>query len=98
MSPNSVISGTITSASHSPASATTTMSSEHAINGSSLSVTVTVNEHSAEFPESSVAVTVTVVVPTGKRLPDAWLYSIVTSDSSEILASKFTTAPHWPSF
>jgi len=39
------------------------------IEGSSESVTVTVNEQSAVFPEASVARYVTVLVPTGKVEP-----------------------------
>ena len=37
------------------------------------STTVTVNVHEAVLPAASVAVAVTVVVPTGKKLPDAGL-------------------------
>ena len=35
--------------------------------------TVTLNEQLVVFPLPSFAVAVTVVVPTGKKLPDAWL-------------------------
>jgi hypothetical protein len=44
--------------------------------GETPSVTVTLKESLAEFPESSVAVQVTVVWPTGKVLPDALLHEI----------------------
>jgi hypothetical protein len=39
--------------------------------GFSVSFTVTLNEHVAVFPEASVAVQVTLVVPNAKVLPDA---------------------------
>ena len=42
-----------------------------AIVGGCVSLTVTVNEHEAVFIAASVAVQVTVVVPTGKVVPDA---------------------------
>ena len=43
------------------------------ISGSSSSVTVTVKEQETVFPDGSVAVAVTVVVPTGKKLPETGL-------------------------
>ena len=43
----------------------------HVITGGSTSFTVTVNEQVAVLPEPSVALAVTVVVPTGKKDPDA---------------------------
>jgi len=45
--------------------------------GGSLSVTVTVKLHVAVRPEASVAVQLTVVVPTGKSPPEAGLQRIV---------------------
>nr|WP_242660457.1 hypothetical protein [Bacillus luti] len=39
--------------------------------GGSVSFTVTVNEHVAVFPDASVAVQVTGVVPTEKKDPEA---------------------------
>jgi len=46
--------------------------------GTCASTTVTVNVQLAVWPAASVAVAVTVVVPTGKKLPDAGLYPILT--------------------
>jgi hypothetical protein len=46
-------------------------------------VTVTVNRHVLEFPLASVAVTVTVVVPTGKSVPDAGL-ALTTGEASQL--------------
>lgn len=40
--------------------------------------TVTVNEHDAELPPESVPVQLTVVVPCGKKLPDAGVHTTVT--------------------
>jgi hypothetical protein len=39
--------------------------------GASVSLTLTVNEHIAVLPDVSVAVQVTVVMPTGKNTPGA---------------------------
>ena len=55
---------------HCPASLLTLMSAGQVITGSSSSVTVTVKEQEA-VPHEFVAVAVTVVVPTGKKLPEA---------------------------
>jgi hypothetical protein len=41
-----------------------------------------VNEHVAVLPEASVAVQVTVVVPTANALPDTWLHETVTGQLS----------------
>jgi hypothetical protein len=46
--------------------------------GACVSFTVTVNEQVAVLPLASVAVTVTVVVPTGNVLPEAGLPLVVT--------------------
>ena len=51
--------------------AVTVMLDGHAIAGAWVSLTVTENEHDAELPDGSVAVQVTVVVPTGKNEPAA---------------------------
>ncbi len=50
----------------------------HVIAGSCLSLTVMENVQVSEFPEASVAVEVTVVVPTGKFDPDAGTETTVT--------------------
>ena len=47
------------------------------IAGACVSCTVTENEHVPVFPTASVAVHVTVVVPTGKVEPDAGTHTIV---------------------
>ena len=41
--------------------------------GDSVSFTVIVNEQVSLVPSSLLPVTTTVVVPTGKNVPDAWL-------------------------
>jgi hypothetical protein len=65
--------------------------------GTSLFVTVTVKVQSFVLPDPSVAVAVTVVVPTLKKLPEAGLYAIVTfGQLSAFTAAKVTVAPHWP--
>jgi hypothetical protein len=46
--------------------------------GGCVSLTPTVKEQLAEFPAASVAICVTVVVPTGKKEPDAGLACTVT--------------------
>ncbi|HZH61489.1 MAG TPA: hypothetical protein VEY70_18360 [Metabacillus sp.] len=62
----------MTIAPHSPGSFDTVMSAVQVIIGGSVSFTVTSNEQGAlVLPEASVAVHVTVVVPTGKKEPDA---------------------------
>ena len=45
--------------------------------GGSVSTMVTVNEHSANPPQESVTVHVTVVVPTGKKDPDGGVQETV---------------------
>lgn len=55
--------------------------------------TVTVNEHEAVLPDASVAVQVTVVVPTGKVEPDAGEQTTVTPGQlSDAVGAKFTVA------
>ena len=63
----------VTVAVQAPAPVFTAMFEGQVMIGSSLSVTVTVNVHTSVFPAGSVAVAVTVVVPTGNALPLAWL-------------------------
>jgi hypothetical protein len=69
----------------------------HVIVGFCASTTVTVNVQDAVLPDASVAVTVTVVVPTGKKLPDAGLELTVTPGQLSLADGKLyvTTAPHW---
>ena len=62
-----------TAALHKPRSLLTLMSAGQLIAGASLSLTVTVNVHSAVLPEASVAVAVTVDVPKANVLPLAGL-------------------------
>jgi hypothetical protein len=67
------------------------------ITGGSLSITVTVKEHVALFPEESVAVAVTVVTPTGKKLPEAGTEATVTFEQLSVAVGvKVTTAPQTP--
>jgi len=64
--------------------------------GACVSITVIVNVQVAVLPAASVAVDVTVVAPTGKKLPDAGLLATVTPGqlSLTVGAAKVTTAPH----
>jgi hypothetical protein len=66
--------------------------------GGVVSVTVTLKEPLAEFPEASVAVHVTVVCPTPKVLPEAWsqLTPGLGSMASEADTEKLTAAPPRP--
>ena len=50
----------------------------HVATGACVSLTVTVNEHVLVLFEASVAVHVTVVVPTGNVAPDAGTHTTVT--------------------
>ena len=82
-----------TTAPQSFASVFTYISSGQFIAGSSLSITVTLNEQSEVFPEASVATELTVVVPTGKKLPEDGFETTVEEQLSEEITIKFTTAP-----
>jgi hypothetical protein len=64
--------------------------------GASVSFTVIVNVQVAVFPEASVAVLVTVVVPGGNKLPEAGTLVTVTLEQLSVVvgAGKFTMAPH----
>ena len=66
--------------------------------GGVVSWTVTVNEAPAEFPESSVAVQLTVVGPIGNRLPEGGAQTTVglASTRSDADAENVTTAPPGP--
>ena len=83
---------------HWPASAVSTRLLEQLITGVSLSVTVTVKLQLAVLPLASVAVFVTVVVPTGKVLPLAVLLTrLVTPQLSDTPTKKVTLLRlHWP--
>lgn len=61
-----------------------------------MSTTVTRNVHVAVRPEGSVAVTVTVLAPKLKILPDGGLYVTVAEQLSVAVAVYDTTARHWP--
>src|SRR5213075_1186003 len=67
------------------------------ITGAPLSSTVTVKLQLDELPAASVAVAVTVVVPTGKTEPDALLVTTVGTEQLSLAATvKFTIAEHDP--
>jgi hypothetical protein len=55
---------------------------------------VTLNEHDAVLPEGSVAVQVTDVVPSGKKLPDGGVQSTVFGQLSATVGANVTIAPH----
>ena len=68
----------MTTAEHCPGSVDLVMFCGHVMVGFSVSVTVTVKLQLAVLPEASVAVQLTVVVPTGKVEPDAGVQDTVT--------------------
>ena len=68
----------MTTAEHWPGSVDLVMFEGHATVGFSVSLTVTVKLHVAVFPDASVAVQLTVVVPIGKVEPDAGEQTTVT--------------------
>src|SRR3989442_9792747 len=63
----------VTTALHRPGAVLTVWFAGALIVGGSVSTTLTVKLQFAVFPAASVAVAVTVVVPTGKAEPGAWL-------------------------
>ena len=82
---------------HWPAVLLTTTLAGQVITGACVSLTLTVNWQVLTLPEASVAVTVTVVVPTGKKLPEAGELVIVTPGQLSVAVGvKETFAPHWP--
>ena len=83
---------------HCPASALNTRLLEQVSTGFSLSVTVTVNKHRLVLPLLSVAVFVTMVVPTRNVLPLAGLLTrFVTTQLSVALTANTTLLRlHWP--
>ncbi|KOP78207.1 hypothetical protein AN957_03155 [Cytobacillus solani] len=91
-------SGKLTNAPLLPGSLNTVISSEQVITGGSESTIVTVKEHSAVLPALSVAVQITGVMPTLKKVPDAGEHETITPGqlSLAIGAGKLTIAPHWP--
>ena len=69
------------------------------IAGACVSCTVTVNEQvpSGLFGEASLAVHVTVVVPTGNVEPDAGTHAIVAPGQLSVAVAVYVTAAeHWP--
>jgi galactitol-specific phosphotransferase system IIC component len=82
---------------HSPASAGKIRLDGQFRAGFSASVTVTVNTQLLLLPLASVAVLVTVVVPSGNVLPLGGLLTrFVTAQLSEVMSAKFTLRLHWP--
>src|ERR1051326_3714596 len=58
-------------------------------------MTVTVNEQFV-MPRLLEAMQLTVVMPTGKKEPEAGTHDTVTQLPLMVGAGKFTTVPHWP--
>src|SRR5438067_1070915 len=82
---------------HTPGSLLTVMSAGTVSEGFSVSFTVTVKVSVELLPWASVAVTVTVVTPTGKVAPEAGLLASVTPGQLSVAVGvKVTAAPHWP--
>ena len=68
---------------HCPAVFPTVTLAGQVIPGASVSSTVTVNEHESMLPDASATVQVTVVVPAGKKDPDAGVQTgVPTSEQS----------------
>ena len=60
-------------------------------------MTVTVKEQVDVFPDASVAIDVTVVVPLGNVDPEAGLDTTVADPQRSVAVTlKLTTAEHWP--
>src|SRR5437899_5617921 len=67
------------------------------ITGAPTSLTVTVKLQLRELPAASVAVAFTVVMPTGKTEPDAWLVTTVGTEQLSLAKTvKLTVAEHVP--
>src|SRR5213594_1213108 len=65
--------------------------------GFSVSLTVTVKTQLSVFPEASVAVQVTAVVPFGKLEPEGGVEVRVTPGQLSLAVAEYvTTAEHWP--
>src|SRR5881397_2365513 len=87
----------LTTAEHWPGSVPVTMSAGQITFGFSVSLTVTVKTQLSVFPEASVAVQVTAVVPFGKLEPESGVEVKVTPGQLSLaVALKLTTAEHWP--
>ena len=85
----------VTIAEHNPASLDTVISAGQVTTGSSSSFTVTLKVQELVFPETSVPVTVTSVVPIGNTLPEAGTLETVTPGQlSNAKGVKVTTASH----
>ena len=77
----------MTVAAQAPPVAFVVMFAGHVTVGSISSLTVTVKVHEPVLPDASVAVQVTVVVPTGKLEPDAGTHTAVVSPEQASLPS-----------
>ena len=60
------------------------MSAGHVATGATESLTVTLNEQVSALPEASVAIQVTVVVPTGNTEPEAGLQVIEVAEQLSV--------------
>jgi hypothetical protein len=84
-------------AEHKPASTLLVMSLGQTMLGALVSKTVTLNVHVRVLPAASVAVLVTVDIPSGKAEPDDGLETTVTAEQSSLARTlKFTTAEQMP--
>ena len=83
---------------HWPAVLVVTIFGGQAIVGNCVSLTFTVNVQVVILLDASFAVTVTVVVPIGKKLPEAGLLVTVTPGQLSVAtgAAHVTIAPHCP--
>ena len=81
----------VTVAAHVPGALLAVTLAGQVIVGGCVSLTVTVKVHIAPDPSEQV----TVVVPTGKKLPDAGVHVTVPQGPDVVGAGYVTTAPHW---
>jgi len=88
----------LTTAVHVPAAATAAIGPGHVATGASVSCTVTVNEQLLELPDESVAVQLTVVVPTANVEPLKGAHTtVVPGQLSDVVGAGYVTAAeHWP--
>jgi hypothetical protein len=87
----------LTTAVQTPVSVPCVMLDGHVTTGASVSVMVTVKAHVAVLPEASVAVQVTVVVPTAKQVPEAGEQLTVTPGQLSVaVATNVSTEQHIP--
>ena len=90
-----VVDEKVTTASHWPGILLTVISAGQVTTGASVSFTVTLKVQELVFPEASVAVTVTSVVPTGNTVPEAGTLEDVTPGQLSVaVGEKVTTASH----